>query len=184
MKNPMPLQPVMNHKIIQMAYVVNDIEAAAKRWIDIFGVGPFFILDRPQVGNPLYRGKSQEVEFSAALAQAGDLHIELIQQHCDSPSCYRDTIAKGQEGFHHMAVIVEDYAREIARYEKAGYPVASSGEFGPLKFCYVDTTPVLGGMVEVLEDLPFIHNYFARVREAAEGWDGSDPIRDANDLAG
>ena len=63
-------------------------------------------------------------------------------------------------------------------------PVASSGEFGPLKFCYVDTSPVMMGMVEVLEDLPFIHNYFARVRQGAENWDGSRPIRDANELAG
>lgn len=180
----MILQPPMNHKILQIAYVVNDIEEAATRWIETFGVGPFFILDRPQVGNPHYRGKPQEVEFSAGLAQAGDVHIELIQQHCDSPSCYRDLIPKGQEGFHHVAAIVEDYDSEVARYEQLGFPVASSGEFGPLRFCYVDTSPVMMGMVEVLENKSFIHNYFGRVREAAETWDGSRPIRDANELAG
>ncbi len=177
------LQPPMNHKIIQVAYVVNDVREAAARWTQTFGIGPFYILDRPQVGNPLYRGEPQAVEFSAALAQAGDVHIELIEQHCDSPSCYRDLVPKGKEGFHHIAVIVDDYQNEVARYEAMGFPVASSGEFGPLKFCYVDTSPVMSGMVEVLENLPFIHNYFGRIREAAEGWDGSNPIRDANDLA-
>lgn len=180
----MPLRPPMDHKVLQIAYVVNDVRASAERWMKTFGVGPFYILDRPEVGNPLYRGKPQQVEFSAGLAQAGDIHIELIEQHCDSPSCYRDLVPKGSEGFHHVAVIVEDYAQEVARYEDLGFPVASSGEFGPLKFCYVDTSPVMGGMVEVLENLPFIHNYFARIREAAENWDGSDPIRNANDLAG
>ena len=176
--------PAMNHKILQMAYVVNDVEAAATRWMETFGIGPFFILDRPQVGNPLYRGRPQHVEFSAALAQAGDIHIELIQQHCDAPSCYRDLIPKGKEGFHHKGVIVDDYEAELARYRALGFEVASSGEFGPLKFCYVDTSSVLGGMVEVLENLPFIHNYFARVRAAAESWDGTRPLRDANELAG
>ncbi len=178
------LQPAVNHKIIQLAYVVNDVHEAAERWIRTFGVGPFYILDRPQVGNPLYRGRPQPVEFSAGLAQAGDLHIELIEQHCDSPSCYRDLIPKGREGFHHVAVIVENYDKEVARYEKLGCPVASSGEFGPLKFCYVDTSATMNCMVEVLESLPFIHNYFARIRAAAENWDGSNPIRDANELAG
>lgn len=177
------LQPTMNHKVIQVAYVVNNVREAAARWIKTFGVGPFYILDRPQVGNPLYRGKPQAVEFSAALAQAGDVHIELIEQHCDSPSCYRDIVPKGKEGFHHVAVIVDDYKKEVARYAAMGFPVAASGEFGPLKFCYVDTSPVMSGMVEVLENLPFIHNYFGRIRAAAERWDGSNPIRDANDLA-
>jgi hypothetical protein len=178
------LHPAMNHKVLQIAYVVNDVRASAEKWMQTFGVGPFYILDRPQVGDPLYRGAPQEVEFSAALAQAGDVHIELIEQHCDSPSCYRDLVPKGSEGFHHVAVIVEDYQKEVARYEEMGFPVAASGTFGPLSFCYVDTSPVTGGMIEVLENLPFIHNYFARIREAAEKWDGSAPIRDANDLAG
>jgi hypothetical protein len=180
----MIVQPKMDHKIVQLAYVVNDVREAAARWMKTFGVGPFYILDRPEVGNPLYRGRPQKVEFSAGLAQAGDIHIELIEQHCDSPSCYRDLIKKGEEGFHHVAVIVDDYAAEVARYESLGCPVASSGEFGPLKFCYVDTSATMNCMVEVLENLPFIHNYFARIREAAENWDGLNPIRDANDLAG
>ena len=179
----MTLQPPMNHKVLQMAYVVNNVHEAAERWMKTFGIGPFYILDRPQVGNPLYRGEPGACEFSAGLAQSGDIHVELIEQHCDSPSCYRDLIPKGQEGFHHIGVIVEDYDAELARYEANGFPVASSGTFGPLRFCYVDTSPVMHGMVEVLEDLPFIHNYFARIREAAENWDGTDPIRDANDLA-
>lgn len=176
------LMPATNHKIVQIAYVVNDIEEATRRWTKTFGVGPFYVLRRPEVGNPLYRGKPGKVDFSAALAQAGDLHVELIEQHCDSPSCYRDLIPKGREGFHHVAVIVENYEMEVARYQSLGFPVAASGVFGPLKFCYVDTSPATSGMVEVLEDLPFIRNYFARIRKAAERWDGSDPIRDANDL--
>lgn len=176
------LHPMMNHKVVQLAYVVNNIHEAAGRWVNTFGVGPFYILDRPDVGNPLYRGRPQKVEFSAALAQAGDVHVELIEQHCDSPSCYRDLFPKGREGFHHVAVIVEDYEKEVARYEAAGFPVASSGVFGPLKFCYVDTSRTMNCMVEVLQDIPFIHNYFARIRKAAERWDGRDPIRSAADL--
>ena len=175
--------PAIDHAVLQVAYVVRDVRKAAQTWVDTFGIGPFFVLDRPEVGNPLYRGKPQVCEFSAALAQAGDIHIELIEQHCESPSCYRDLIPAGSEGFHHVAVIVSDYDAEVTRYEKQGFAVASSGTFGPLRFCYVDTSPVMMGMVEVLEDLPFIRNYFDRVRNAAIGWDGRNPIRDASELS-
>ncbi len=176
------IQPAMNHKILQMAYVVNDCLKAAERWSEAFGIGPFFILDRPDVQDPMYRSKPQKVEFSVAMAQAGDVHVELIEQHCDSPSCYRDLFARGEEGFHHKAVIVEDYDSELARYQALGFPIASSGKFGPLRFAYVDTSSVLGGMVEVLEDIPFIHSYFAAVRKAAENWDGQRPVRSADEL--
>jgi hypothetical protein len=176
--------PATNHKILQVAYVVNDIEKAARHWAKTFGVGPFYLLKSPEVGNPIYRGRAGKVNFSAALAQAGDIHIELIEQHCDSPSCYRDLIPKGSEGFHHVAVIVDDYDKEVARYESIGCPVAASGEFGPLRFCYIDTSATMHGMVEVLEDLPFIRNYFARIQKASENWNGADLIRDASVLAG
>lgn len=178
------LLPAMNHKVLQMAYVVNDIEEAAQKWVDTFGVGPFYVMDPPDVQNAMYRGAPQKMTFRAALAQAGDIHIELIQQHCDSPSCYRDLYPKGQEGFHHVGVIVDDYAAEVERYTSIGFEVANSGKLGPLDFCYVDTSAVTGGMIELIADIPFIHNYFGAVRRAAENWDGSDPIRSANDLNG
>ena len=72
---PLP-QPATNHKVLQLAYVVNDVRAAAEKWIETFGVGPFYMLDRPQVGDPRYRGTPQPVEFSVGVAQAGDIHIE------------------------------------------------------------------------------------------------------------
>lgn len=175
-------QPIMNHKIMQLAYVVNDLQEAAARWTNTFGIGPFFIVDRPEIGDPHYRGRPQGVEISTALAQAGDVHVELVQQHCDSPSCYRDLIPKGKEGFHHVGVIVEDYEAELARYQAQGFEVAMSGTFGPMKFCYVDTSPHIFCMVEVLENVPFIHDFFGRIKKAAEVWDGSNPLRPASEL--
>ncbi len=77
----------------------------------------FIFWDRPQLTNPVFVASQVRAEFSTALAQAGDLHIELVEQHCDSPSVYRDIFPKGEEGFHHVAVIAEDFDAEIARYE-------------------------------------------------------------------
>ena len=63
-----------------------------------------------------------------------------------------------------------------------GFEVAFSGAMGPMDFCYVDTSSKMGCMVEVLENQPFINNYFDNLRKAAENWDGSNPIRNAAEL--
>ena len=120
-------QPLMNHTIIQMAYVVRDIRETAKDWQETFGIGPFFLLEDINITDPHYRGKPQEVDFSVAVCQTGDIHVEFIQQNCDSPSCYRDMFAAGEEGFHHVGIvpdIVDCLAEEmvLSFYDIIGDP--------------------------------------------------------------
>ena len=45
--------------IIQMAYVVPDIQAAIEPWVDKLGVGPWFVLDHFTGIDPKYRGRVQ-----------------------------------------------------------------------------------------------------------------------------
>lgn len=178
----MYVAPSVNRKVIQTAFVVNDLEEAAKHWITTLGVGPFYIVNRPKIADETYRGVKANVEFSTAITQAGGIQIELAVQHCDSPSCYRDIYEQGQEGLHHIAVFAEDYDAEMARYAEQDIQVASAGRMGPMRFSYVDTSKEIGVMTEVLEGVPFIRSYFENLKTACEGWDGSRPIRDASEL--
>ena len=59
------------------------------------------------------------VDVQVAVAQAGPVQIELIQQHCDRPSVYRDLVDKGESGFHQLCTVTADYEGKIARYERA-----------------------------------------------------------------
>ncbi|MGF1544918.1 MAG: VOC family protein [Parvularculaceae bacterium] len=176
--------PLTNRRIEQVAYVVKDVRAAAAAWTEALGVGPFHLMERPAIEDPIYRGAPGPVDFTVAVAPAGDVHVELIEQHCERPSCYRDLPLRDGKRFHHVAVIVEDFDAEVARYEALGFAVAMSGRFGPLRFCYVDVSSVTDGMVEILEDKPFIRNYFAAIRASGENWDGSRPLRDVQELTG
>lgn len=47
---------------------------------------------------------------------------------------------------------------------------------GNSRTCWVDTTPTLGFMIELLEPSPVREKGFAAMRAAAEAWDGVDPI--------
>lgn len=167
------LEPAATH-IIQMAWVVEDLEEAAHRWNRTSGVGPFLVNRHIRIIDPLYREEPGEVDFSTAIAQAGPVQIELVQQHCDSPSCYRDSVPAGSEGFHHMAVMVESYDQVVAHYVQQSCSIASEGLFGEARFCYVDCRQSIGHMVEVLEDCAPIRSFFAAIARAAEEWDG-DP---------
>lgn len=161
--------------IVQMAWVVDDLEAAATRLSKLMQCGPFLMNRHIRLDDPHHRGRPQRTDFSLALAQAGPVQVELVQQHDDTPSVYRDVFPDGPPGgmaFHHVAVIVPSVAEETARYNAMGFETASSGRFGPIDFTYVDTTPACGFMVEVLPDMKPMHDFFAKVREAAERWDG------------
>jgi hypothetical protein len=164
--------------IVQMAWVVRDLEEAARRFSTTLGVGPFLVYRHIELTEPLYRGLPARTDFSLALAQAGDVQIELVQQHDDTPSIYRDLVAPDREGFHHVAVIVPELAREVERYRALGFAVASEGRFGPVEFAYIDTSPATGHMVELLQDHENIRRFFGGVRKAAQGWDRVDPIRE------
>ena len=39
-----------------------------------------------------YNGNDTNIDFSVALAYSGDIQIELIKQHCETPSIYNDYV--------------------------------------------------------------------------------------------
>lgn len=168
----------MKGQILQMAWVVENLEAAIEEVHRLHGVGPFLVNRHIRLTNPTYRGRPHQIDFSTAVAQAGGVQWELIEQHDDLLSCYRDLVAPGRRGLHHTAYIAEDFDAEVARLAALGYPIACDGMFGDLRFAYVDTSAAFGHMLEILEDKPMIHKFFGAIRKAAEGWDGKELIRE------
>lgn len=148
-------------------------------WVRLTGTGPFLLMPHVQVVEYDYHGtKASGLDFSVALAQSSGIQIELIQQHCDNPSAYRDTIAKGGQGFHHLAVYTDDYDGTYRHYKDQGCVSAVDGVFGSMRFSYIDTSAAIGCMIELVEENDAQSEFFRRVAAVAEGWDGkTDPIR-------
>jgi len=165
--------------VMQAAFIVEDLEAAALSWVRTTGIGPFLMVPHVQLAEYDYHGqKSSGLVFSVALAQSGGIQIELIQQHCDSPSAYRDTIARGEQGFHHLAIYTDRYDETYRAYVEQGFVNVVDGRFGNMRFSYIDTTQAIGCMIELVEEDEAQTEFFTRVAEAAQGWDGvTDPLR-------
>ncbi len=79
--------------VTQNGYVVRDIHAAMDHWVNVMGVGPWYYVDRVKTDYFRHRGVDSPVEMSIALANSGDLQIELIQQRNDAPSLYKEFIS-------------------------------------------------------------------------------------------
>lgn len=174
-----PAPGVAGKHFMQVAMMVDDIEAACATWTRTTGIGPFLIVPHIVLQEYDYRGmKSAGLDFSVAIAQSGGMQIELVEQHCDSPSAYRDTIAKGAQGFHHLAIYTGEYDAEYGRYAEQGFAAAVDGTFGGYRFSYIDTSAAIGCMIELIEENPAQTDFFQRIAAAAESWDGvTDPIR-------
>jgi len=174
MTNPMQLPP---NGFMQMCWVVPDLRAAIDAWARSSGVGPFFWFDGVPFSDGHHRGMPAEFPaVTAAIAYAGDLQIELVQQDGDEPGVFRDVFMSGEFGLHHLAVVCEDYEVERDAYLAAGAELAFEGSVESSRTCWVDTTPTLGVMVELLEPSEMRAGWFAHMKKAAARWDGVDPV--------
>jgi catechol 2,3-dioxygenase-like lactoylglutathione lyase family enzyme len=170
-------------EIRQLGYVVKDIEAAMNYWSEKLGVGPWFYNPRVPIRNYTYEGQAYEPHNSVALANSGDVQVELIQTRNDVPSMYRDFLQQGYTGLQHVAYWTQDYDADLARLLAQGFRPVMGGEVGENgRFVYVDTEFHPGTVIELSEVAGPKGKLFDMIRAAADGWDGSDPIRAFPDL--
>lgn len=163
----------------QNGYVVRDIDAALEHWTKVLGVGPFFYVERVKCDWFHYHGASSPIEMSLALANSGDLQIELIQQRNDAPSMYLDFLRAGREGLHHVAFWTKSYRADYDRALALGYKVGHEGQAsGPdTGFVYFDTETHPGTVVELSDISGAKGPAFEHIRQTSIGWTGDRPIR-------
>ncbi|MDZ7883175.1 MAG: VOC family protein [Mycobacterium sp.] len=172
----MDSQRVLPGPVRQIGYVVEDLDKALADWVTL-GVGPWFVM-RGLVQRVTYRGEPCEVTVSLALANSGELQIELIQQSDDTPSIFVEFLESGP-GFHQLAYWTEDFDATMAAVAGAGWPVVwSGGEDDGVRFAYAEPGGVPASVIEIMELTDASAGMATFVRRAAQGWDGSDPVRE------
>jgi len=163
---------------MQMAWVVPDLHAAIDGWVKKGGVGPFFVFDAAEFGNPVYRGRSSVTpNAAAAMAYAGDMQIELISPLDDIPSYWTDRTPRGRTALHHVAVNSADCDADLAFFTAGGAEVAFSGLMMGYQVCWIDTIDTLGFMMELMTPNPVADGVFGQIKAASVNWDGTDPVR-------
>lgn len=166
---------------VQLAFVVKDMEATIKYWTETMRVGPFVVIETARGGRDVfYRGEATQADFSVAFAYMGDVQIEFIQPTDDEPSIYKEFLASGREGFHHLAYWPEDFEGACAHLEANGFTECSSVRMkdGTLNVAYYETPAPIGTIVELVPLTADRAAYFRRFHRLSKNWDGvTRPIR-------
>jgi catechol 2,3-dioxygenase-like lactoylglutathione lyase family enzyme len=169
----------------QVAFVVRDLDRALHYWTETLGVGPFFLLRDLVPIDYRYRGEPAPApRLTLALGYSGEFQIELIQQHDDCPSAYRDFLLAGHEGCQHVSswVTRAEYDRTMKEVRARGVQPAHEGTLpgSGIRFVYFATDSIPGGLLYEMAEVkePPIYDAMMRIQATARTWDGSDPIRE------
>ena len=173
---------LIKRPVFQYAYFVNDIDEAARRWIRLFGAGPFYVVrNHRSEGYFRYRGGDTQADVSYAFAYCGPVQIQLIAQHDEQSSIYREMFPKGVEGFHHVGILSADFERDKAAVAAQG-PQLAIEMWSGADVVYFDARREIGCFLEIHGKSKVITDLFSVWREAHETWDGETrPLRDGDD---
>lgn len=165
--------------IRQVAYVVDDVDATMQSWNVQMGSAPFIVIRHC---NPFvemrYRGTScDRIDMSIALSMIGNVQLEFIQQHCSTPSIYREALARKQNGLHHYAFYSRDF-ESLYRHalENGMEAVVTSGPPGMIGMAYVESKTIPGLICELIRSNGMAEQMFDRIAAQCAEWDGTNWI--------
>jgi hypothetical protein len=167
-------------RIVQVAYLVEDIDQSMRHWLDHLGLGPWTCIRNIRLDST-YVGKELTLEIHEALAYVGDLQIQLVQS-LNAPgqaTPYREWLDAGRVGPHHVAFFSQDIDADLERATQQGFERTCemrSADGHRYVYCRSRTMPEV--WIELLEVYPLLTQIFEEGIARAAAWDGSDPIHD------
>ena len=134
----------------QQAFVVTDLDAAQQAFSATLGCERYNLL--PPTSLPYrYRGEVVEATLAIAFGRSGGVQIELIQPVAGD-GLHAEFLRTNGPGAHHLGFIVDSLDDVLAAASATGFAECMGGEFGNLRFAYVDSYDALGYYIELVED--------------------------------
>jgi methylmalonyl-CoA/ethylmalonyl-CoA epimerase len=161
------------------AYVVEDIEATVNHLVDQLGAGPFFLVERVPLENVLSRGEPAEFVHNSAFGYCGGGAIELIEAVRLAPERVEKSFSAPRPRIHHVAYAVPptEVADVRRSLDERGLSQYLSSQLGEVDTTLHDASATLGHDIEIHVDSEGLRDFFGMVSGAAQGWDGSQPLR-------
>lgn len=134
--------------VSQIAWVVNDVEAAMERYHRMLGFGPWEVhrIEPPEHREMSYRGEETECAFEIGYTSLGDVEIEFVEP-LSGESVHQDFLESHGEGIHHIACFdFNDVPAVVDAFESAGIPVVQDGKWHDRHYLYFDTRDYLDGL--------------------------------------
>jgi catechol 2,3-dioxygenase-like lactoylglutathione lyase family enzyme len=151
---------VGSSEVIQLGYVVRDLEKARNEYAEFLGTPVSKIghaVDTETAQTQYYGKPAPEAAIDAAMYRLGEgLFMELMKPN-GLESAWQEHLDVHGEGIHHIAFYVNGMQKEIDSFEKHGYSLVQKGEMmnETGRYAYFDTRKDLKTTIELLEcDIP------------------------------
>jgi hypothetical protein len=146
-------KPLLAPAFCQVAWVVRDIEAAERFFLETIGVSRFMKMDNLAAKDTegTYLGKPGDWACKLYLAYAGETQIELIQP-LSGASMFQESLDRHGDAVQHVAYWLEDaeYDAAGAYLEASGFPQIQSFRLPIVRVGYYDTRSAIGVVTEIV----------------------------------
>ena len=153
------MESLLPHKVLQIAFVVDDVETHLKMFATLFGIeAPSTnITGSFEETQSLYLGAPTEGRAKVGYIPLENILLEFIEP-VDGPSIWADFLEKNGNGIHHLAFIVDGCSSRLLTiwktsvcrfYKKVSLPRPQMLPSG--KYAYLQGLEKLGFDVELLE---------------------------------
>lgn len=148
-------------KFWHVGVVVKDLERTLDTLTNVFGIGPFKIVDFPPKDTDediemTYYGKSADFSAKFCFAKMGDVELEIIQP-ISGKSVWFDFLEKHGEGIHHLKFLVPSLEETEQYLEEHSLGLTQVGSaVGPNKgrhWGYIGSEDKIGFVIEILTEL-------------------------------
>jgi methylmalonyl-CoA/ethylmalonyl-CoA epimerase len=149
-------QGIGTHVVMQIALVVKDINKTIDAYCRVLGLPrPGVMITDAENANGMYRGEPTSAQAKLAFFDLGSVTLELIEPlPGGGGSVWQDVLDAKGEGVHHIAFNIQGTDQVTDTLAEHGIPVIQQGEYTGGMYTYVDSEPVLGVMLELLENFP------------------------------
>ncbi|MDP5181099.1 VOC family protein [Blastococcus sp. BMG 814] len=166
-------------QLIQICFVVSDLDASLRRFSATFGAGPWFLATTPagRADPTVYRGRPTPLDAEIALAYGGDVMYELVRPRPGSVSVFREGVDRSGLGIHHLGFATEDFDATLSRLGSEGRELlCTSVTPRGARVAIVGGGPPLGVLEEYIELTPATREFYAHMRARAAEWDGRELV--------
>lgn len=146
-------EPILAPAFCQVAWVVRDIVAAERFFLETMGVSRFLHMDNLAAKDTqgTYLGKPGKWVCHLYIAYAGDTQVELIQP-VSGASMFQESLERHGDAVQHVAYWLDDsdYDAAAAHLISSGYPEIQSFRLPVARVGYFDTRRAIGVATEIV----------------------------------
>nr|WP_161990875.1 VOC family protein [Pseudomonas caspiana] len=165
---------VVDCPLIQLCFVVENLEQAMAQFSLLAGAGPWFILPRipTDLDSTVYRGVPTPLGACIALAYAGNLMYELVCPDQGSSSIFKEWADIRGYGLHHLGYAVSEFDALMASIESDAVQVLMTSKTPRgARVVMIQGEEPEGVLAEYIEIIPASCDFYSFMRKQSLSWD-------------